>query len=541
MPVETFDKIDSLNASNPVGATDPKSQGDDHIRGIKSTLLATFPNIAGAVTLTHTQINDAAQKAVSNTFLAAQRIEASNAGLFLKETDAPVDNKTWQLRANNQNLSLFAVNDAESTFNAVVSIERTGASVDSLAVLNGAGITRLSVRNAGKVAIHSDGSLDTENRELVLLHQDLTERASFGHQGGSRLDIINRIHGANIALIGEDAGGTARNLLEGDPDGQLLLYYAGTLRLETRSAGQVALRSDGNTDTEERRFNFYHANGTTRAFVGHNGDGVLRLRNMVHGSDVRIEAEDLAGSLNILFNGDPDGSASMYHAGTLTFRTIGAGNVEIRGDLASSSDQRRLDFVDSIGNLYGFIGHNGGTLFEIQNRIHGANLSITCEDAGGTIRTILTGDPDGATVIRGDTTVSIQVDAAATYAVQCQTDGGILTPNAVADEFGFKGAPRETQNSNYTFVLGDAGKQIRKASGGAGETFTIPANSSVAFPIGTIIIVVNDGGGDLSIAITTDTLEEYNSGLTGTRTLPDNNKAILEKVDTTLWKYSATG
>ena len=49
--------IDDLNSSNPVGATDPKSEGDDHIRGIKNVLKTTFPNINGAVTSTPAELN----------------------------------------------------------------------------------------------------------------------------------------------------------------------------------------------------------------------------------------------------------------------------------------------------------------------------------------------------------------------------------------------------------------------------------------------------------------------------------------------------
>lgn len=59
MGLEAGTYINSLNASNPVGASDPKSQGDDHLRLIKSTIKNTFPNITGAVTLTHTQLNAA--------------------------------------------------------------------------------------------------------------------------------------------------------------------------------------------------------------------------------------------------------------------------------------------------------------------------------------------------------------------------------------------------------------------------------------------------------------------------------------------------
>ena len=47
------------------------------------------------------------------------------------------------------------------------------------------------------------------------------------------------------------------------------------------------------------------------------------------------------------------------------------------------------------------------------------------------------------------------------------------------------------QNGDYTLVLTDAHKHIYKASGGSGETITIPANASVAFGIGTAIPIVN--------------------------------------------------
>jgi len=57
MALETFQYIDDLNASNPT-ATDNVSQGDDHIRGIKTTLKNTFPNVTGAITLTEAQINN---------------------------------------------------------------------------------------------------------------------------------------------------------------------------------------------------------------------------------------------------------------------------------------------------------------------------------------------------------------------------------------------------------------------------------------------------------------------------------------------------
>ena len=56
MGLETGTYINSLVINNPTG-TDPKSAGDDHLRLLKSTIKATFPNLTGAVTPTQTELN----------------------------------------------------------------------------------------------------------------------------------------------------------------------------------------------------------------------------------------------------------------------------------------------------------------------------------------------------------------------------------------------------------------------------------------------------------------------------------------------------
>lgn len=62
MALETGSFIHELNSSNPQ-STDSVSQADDHLRLLKATIKATFPNITGAVTKTHSQINDLLEKA----------------------------------------------------------------------------------------------------------------------------------------------------------------------------------------------------------------------------------------------------------------------------------------------------------------------------------------------------------------------------------------------------------------------------------------------------------------------------------------------
>jgi len=48
--------IIGLVVTNPTG-TDARSQGDDHIRLVKSAIKATFPSLTGAVSSTHTELN----------------------------------------------------------------------------------------------------------------------------------------------------------------------------------------------------------------------------------------------------------------------------------------------------------------------------------------------------------------------------------------------------------------------------------------------------------------------------------------------------
>ena len=57
MPLETATYLSDLVPTNPV-QTDGVAQGDDHLRLIKETLQATFPNITGPVTATQDSLNN---------------------------------------------------------------------------------------------------------------------------------------------------------------------------------------------------------------------------------------------------------------------------------------------------------------------------------------------------------------------------------------------------------------------------------------------------------------------------------------------------
>jgi hypothetical protein len=104
---------------------------------------------------------------------------------------------------------------------------------------------------------------------------------------------------------------------------------------------------------------------------------------------------------------------------------------------------------------------------------------------------------------------------------------------------GYREAPPVSKTANYQLVLADRGKSI--LMNGSSLTLTIPANATVAFPVGTVIIVVNLNASALSIAITSDTLTLANSTTTGTRTLARNGLATCVKIASTSWLISGAG
>jgi len=108
---------------------------------------------------------------------------------------------------------------------------------------------------------------------------------------------------------------------------------------------------------------------------------------------------------------------------------------------------------------------------------------------------------------------------------------------------GFRHVPQNSQSAAYTAVLADAGKHIFHPSADTtARIFTIPANSSVAYEVGTALTFVNqDSAGVITIAITTDTMRLAGAGTTGSRTLAANGIATALKVTTTSWIISGTG
>lgn len=116
----------------------------------------------------------------------------------------------------------------------------------------------------------------------------------------------------------------------------------------------------------------------------------------------------------------------------------------------------------------------------------------------------------------------------------CTVDG--------SNSVGYVNIPQNIQSADYTLVLADAGKHIlHPASDANARTYTIPANSSVAYPVGTALTFVNMTSQTVSIAITTDTMYLSTAGTTGTRSLAQYGAATALKITDTSWLISGSG
>jgi hypothetical protein len=159
----------------------------------------------------------------------------------------------------------------------------------------------------------------------------------------------------------------------------------------------------------------------------------------------------------------------------------------------------------------------------------------------------------GGTAARGTTVGAAHLDlfngtapaGTLTNGISLYSDSGDLKfMNAAGDAFdvGYRNIPQNSQSAAYTLVLADAGKHIFHPVGdNNARTFTIPANSSVAYPIGTAITFINMAVANVTIAITSDTMYLSSAGTTGSRTLAQYGSATAIKITSTNWLISGSG
>ena len=93
------------------------------------------------------------------------------------------------------------------------------------------------------------------------------------------------------------------------------------------------------------------------------------------------------------------------------------------------------------------------------------------------------------------------------------------------------------QTADYTAVLGDSYQKLVYMNKATAVAFKIPTNASVAFPVGTVLNVLNKGAGTCTIsAVTSGTTTILSAGATAASpTLGQYRMAACVKVATDTW------
>jgi hypothetical protein len=193
----------------------------------------------------------------------------------------------------------------------------------------------------------------------------------------------------------------------------------------------------------------------------------------------------------------PSGALGTPSSGTLTNCTFPTLNQSTTGSAATLTTARTLT-IGATGQTFNGSANVTWTLAQIGAAASGANTDITALDQDITV-----------------------------------TATGTIAANTI----GYRGIPQNAQTAAYTLALSDAGGHVSITTGGV----IVPANSSIAFPIGTAVSVYNNSVSSQNISITTDTMYLAGTATTGTRALAQRGVATILKVGATTWVISGAG
>ena len=254
---------------------------------------------------------------------------------------------------------------------------------------------------------------------------------------------------------------------------------------------------------------------TTFANLATNVTGTLPVANGGTGQTTYTDGQLLIGNTT----GNTLAKATLT-AGTGVTITNGSGAITINATGSGGT----VTSVTGSGN----IASSGGAAPNITftGTLPVANGGTGVTTSTGTGATVLSTSPTLVTPVLGTPTSGTLSG--------CTVDG----TNGV----GYLNIPQNSQSANYTLVLADAGKHIfHPSTDPNARTYTIPANSSVAYPIGTAISFINMTTEVVTIAITTDTMYLVAAGTTGSRSLAIYGSATAIKMTSTTWLISGSG
>lgn len=411
------------------------------------------------------------------------------------------------------------------------------------ALIGSGGADALALRSQSLIAFATNGAnermrIDASGNVGI----GTSSPSSFG--GYTSLTVSNATNGGLV----EATNGTRTIRMQSQASGSALVGTTTSHNLGIMSAGveRITVDTSGNVGVDTSSpLSKFHVNGSAAggaitAFVTNTdatgfssasfGDGA-NTKGQIWVGNASYASFGGAGSMNYSANSGPHVWYTNYAE---RMRIDSSGNVGI--GTSSPGNKLSVNGEASFGaSIFTGTGvSTGDCKIELgANRSDAGNAyidfhALAGQDYNG--RIIRYSGANGGFEINNTGTGSMVFSPNATERFRILSTGGI-TSSDLADAVGYKGLPQNSQTGAYTLALSDMGKHISTTTGGV----VIPANGSVAFPIGATIVVFNNSGSSQTISITTDTLRLAGTATTGSRTLAQYGLATLVKVTSTVW------
>lgn len=326
MGLEAGTYINSLVPTNPVGATDPKSQGDDHLRLLKATIQASFPNITGAMIRTQAELNAVGASGITGFAVPANTV---------KVTGAAAGAATTAIRS-----------DAVLVVDLAIVPTWTGAHVWNNADATVQGTGRFIGTNTGQNFISVTGGIGVNYSLDILGAAGVAARliARFGHSGISNGVTVSS---NGVAVVLANNG----NLV---PDVSSAPTWTGAHVFQAAGAPRFA-----STGTSEDIHLGGPGAGTNTPFIG-----AYTIANVLRGSidfAADITITNVGGGINLVGTG-----AVQYNGVEIGYRGLPASSNPAGSYALAATDN---------GKVLVYIG-TGGHTFSCPNTVTDQNTII---------------------------------------------------------------------------------------------------------------------------------------------------------------------
>ena len=342
MALESSTYINGLVAANPT-SSDNISDGDNHIRLIKSTIKATFPSVTGAITKSHTQLNTtvATVEAATNANTASTIVKRNASGNFNAGT-------------------ITAALSGNATTATTLQTSRTIA-------LAGDVTGSVSFNGSQNVSITATIGDDSHNHVVGNI-DNFTENVQ---------DIVGGMFDGNtetgLSATYQDSDGTIDLVLTKDPTITLTGDVTGTGTMT--NLGNVSITATVADDSHN------HVVSNIDSFTENVQDIVGAMFDGNTETGLSATYQDTDGTIDLTLTKDP--------TITLTGDVTGTGTMTNLGDLsfaATVTDDSHNHVVSNIDNFTENVQDIAGGMFDGNTE---TGVSATYQDGDGTVDLVL--------------------------------------------------------------------------------------------------------------------------------------------------------